>query len=93
MTAAILALALLGAQVPPAATSAIPPATVPAAAPAKVAADDEDKIVCKKQETTGSRFATRICHTKAQWVQIEKDSRDMLSDQQSQSYRNPSNGH
>jgi invasion protein IalB len=93
MMIAILAAVLLDAQ--PAAATAAPsatPASAPAATPAK-AADDDDKVICKSQKVTGSRFSTRICHTKHEWAQIEKDSRDELMDQQSQSFRNPSNGH
>jgi cytochrome c5 len=93
MIIAILAAVLLDAQ--PAAATVAPsttPASAAAATPAK-AVDDEDKVVCKSQQVTGSRFSTRICHTKHEWAQIEKDSRDELMDQQSQSFRNPSNGH
>ncbi len=91
MIAAILAAALLDAQPAPAAAAT---SAMPAAAPNKaVEVADEDKVVCKSQQVTGTRFSSRTCHTKRDWAQIEKDARDALADQQSQSYRNPSNGH
>jgi hypothetical protein len=31
--------------------------------------DSEDKI-CKRQAKTGTRFASKICYTKAQWEEI-----------------------
>jgi hypothetical protein len=95
MIVAILAAVLLDGQ--PAGAVVAPSATetsAVAAKPAKgVATADDDKIVCKSQQVTGTRFSTRVCHTKHEWAQIEQDSRDELMDQQSQSYRNPSNGH
>jgi hypothetical protein len=95
MIIALLAAVLLDAQ--PAGATVAPSATAssaPAATPAKaVAADDDDKVVCKSQQVTGTRFSSRVCHSKRDWAQIEKDARDELMDQQSQSYRNPSNGH
>jgi len=46
----------------------------PAAAPAKTAApatsnpaDDQDKVICKNQPITGSRFVKRICMTRSEW--------------------------
>jgi hypothetical protein len=93
MIVAIIAAALMDAQ--PAAAVVAPSATpASAAAPPKaVAAADDDKVICKSEQVTGTRFSTRVCHTKHDWAQIEKDSRDELMDQQSQSYRNPTNGH
>jgi len=95
MIVAVLAAVLLDAQ--PAGAIVAPsgaPASAPASAPAKVGeSNDDDKVVCKSLDVTGSRFKTRVCHTKQQWAQIEKDSRDELMNQQSQSFRNPTNGH
>jgi hypothetical protein len=95
MIVAILAAVLLDAQPAGAVVSPPPPLdSATAAGSAKTAAvADDDKIVCKSEQVTGTRFSTRVCHTKHEWAQIEKDSRDELMDQQSQSYRNPSNGH
>jgi hypothetical protein len=93
MIVAMIAAVLMDAQ--PAAAVVAPSSTpASATAPPKAAeAADDDKVVCKSQQVTGTRFSTRICHTKHDWAQIEKDSRDELMDQQSQSFRNPTNGH
>lgn len=26
-----------------------------------------DKLICRSEETTGSRFSKKVCHTKAEW--------------------------
>ena len=31
---------------------------------------DPDALVCKNQKKTGTRFATKICHTRKQWEEI-----------------------
>jgi len=95
MIIAILAAVMLDAQ-PAGATAA--PSAAPVSAPAATSAratvtGDDEKVVCKSEQVTGTRFASHVCHTKHEWDQIEKDSQDELANQQSQSYRNPSNGH
>ena len=55
--------------------------TQPAAAPATTEkqADDLNKLVCEKQESTGSRLAKkRICLTKAQWAERRLQDRQEL---------------
>lgn len=47
-----------------------------------VAADTDlpakERLICKRQQSTGTRFATRICKTPAQWEAIsEQHRRDM----------------
>lgn len=37
----------------------------------KKAADPKD-VVCKRDIPTGTRFATRICHTREEWAEIEE---------------------
>lgn len=56
-----------------------PQVTAPAkAAPASVAtasskpAKDPNRIVCRTEEVTGSRFTQRICQTQAQWDNSEE---------------------
>jgi hypothetical protein len=42
-------------------------------------ADDLNKVVCEKQESTGSRLAkTRVCLTKAQWAERRLQDRQEL---------------
>jgi invasion protein IalB len=87
--AAALALALAGCATP--APSESPAAT--AAAPARPAASetvaansgDLDRVVCKLNETTGSRLpASRVCHTQREWMQMSQDARQATEKMQSQ---------
>jgi hypothetical protein len=59
---------------------------VPAAeAPAK------EKKICRREESTGSIMAQRICHTKGEWVQIDA-ANQKSADQFSNARRNSSGG-
>ena len=41
----------------------------------------DNKVICKSQATTGSRFPTRACHTNKQWADIREQSiRDMAEE-------------
>lgn len=35
-------------------------------------------VICKDTEVTGSLFSTRVCHTKAQWDEIRRQSQEDL---------------
>lgn len=74
MTAFILA-ALLAASEPSAAASAAQ--TAPAAQPAK---KDADKMVCRWDDSYGSRVKTRTCKTKAQWEADEANAQRFIRD-------------
>lgn len=56
-----------------AALLAVAPAVSYAAAPEKASADkpDTEKKVCKREVATGSIMSRRVCHTKAEWDQLE----------------------
>lgn len=58
------------------------PAQVAAAsapsADAVQAANDPDKKICKRVETTGSRLPTTECHTLEEWGIINKQGEDAL---------------
>ena len=45
-------------------------ATASAAQPSKAAA--EEKKVCKRLETSGTRMAERVCLTKDEWKRVEQ---------------------
>ena len=45
-------------------------ATASAAQPSKAAA--EEKKVCKRLETSGTRMAERVCLTKEEWKKVEQ---------------------
>ncbi|MBA4010342.1 MAG: hypothetical protein C0481_00620 [Phenylobacterium sp.] len=63
------------APVPPAAT----PAPVIPPAPAK-AAPKEEKVVCKYEAETGSRFSKKVCLTPSQMKIRRDEARKALSD-------------
>ncbi len=68
------ALALLALDSAPAAA---PPTDVKPAIVTGHKADDIsdlDKVVCKSQELTGSRFTKRVCMTKAQWGEQQRQT-------------------
>ncbi len=56
-----------------AALLAVAPAASQAAAPGKATADkpDAEKKICKREVATGSIMSRRICHTRAEWDQLE----------------------
>ena len=62
------------------------PEPVAAAAPAttQLAANgqpvaDPNQIVCKHDEVTGSRLSgSKVCHTRAEWVQLKIDGYDQM---------------
>lgn len=41
-------------------------------------AADADKVVCKYQQRTGTKFPKKICLTKAQWAQMAEETRSLL---------------
>jgi 3-oxoacyl-ACP reductase-like protein len=72
------------------APSAPPTQAAPPAAPAPktekrtVNNADLDKVVCEKQDKTGSRLGARkICMTVAQWLEFRRDEQDQLQHLQS----------
>jgi len=34
----------------------------------------ENKVLCKSQASTGSRFQTRVCHTNKEWADMREQS-------------------
>ena len=50
-------------------------APAPAAAPV-AAKPEKEKKICRREETTGSVMLTRVCHTKEEWVAIDKANQD-----------------
>ena len=57
-------------------TTAAPPAP-PAATPAKTARLDPDETICRRQVTTGSRFAQSRCQTRRQWRKSSEAQADL----------------
>ncbi len=52
------------------------------AAPAKSSKVSADTMICKSIASTGTRFMTRDCRTKAEWDQLAGDSRQLTTDAQ-----------
>jgi hypothetical protein len=58
------------------------------AAPAKAPnAKDPDKVVCRTEAITGSRFLQRVCHTQAEWDEMHREAELM----QRESNQRPAN--
>ena len=69
------ALALLALDAGPATTSestTVKPAVVEGASSKTTAADDPDRVICKNEALTGSRFSKRVCMTHAAWDEQQK---------------------
>lgn len=47
------------------------PAATPIAAQDEKAADDDDKIICRRETVIGTKFKKRICGTRKQWATLE----------------------
>ena len=49
-------------------------------------AHDENEVVCKREDVTGSRLGGRkVCHTRLEWEQMTEDARRALDNRQSDS--------
>lgn len=54
-------------------------ASLPAAAQETARADDPEKLICKTVTEIGSRLAQkRVCRTKQQWAEDERQSRSVV---------------
>lgn len=42
---------------------------------------DPAQRVCRSIESTGSRFTKSVCHTRAEWVQIDRADGDSASEE------------
>lgn len=68
------------------------PATEPAAsssgdaAPTPVAqaepADSPDEVVCRREQVTGSRMVTSVCHTRREWARLAEEANELMRDVQ-----------
>lgn len=58
---------------------AAPPASTPAPEPAKAAAKEE-KVICKYEAETGSRFSKKVCMTPSQMKARRDEARKAVSD-------------
>jgi hypothetical protein len=74
--------------------AAAPATSNPTPAPNAQPADDQDKVVCRREQMPGTRIGgKRICLTQREWDQIARDSRETLRETQDKSLRsNPTSG-
>jgi len=77
----LAAAALLAASEPAAQSEPAANATPAAAPPAKPA---KDKMVCKEEPVTGTRFGKRVCRTESEWRQLRQDAQNDTSRMQNQ---------
>ncbi|MEO6338942.1 MAG: hypothetical protein ABIO39_02790 [Caulobacteraceae bacterium] len=68
--------AAVAATTPANAPTTVSPATVTAQ---KNAAKDPNEMICRNEETLGSRMTKRVCATRAHWEEHETNSKDTLS--------------
>lgn len=68
------ALSLLALDAGAATTPPTPVAPATVKAPPKVSDDDPDKVICRREQITGDRFYTRVCMTKSQWDDQQKNT-------------------
>lgn len=45
---------------------------------ASAEAEDSEKLICRREQPTGSRITERVCMTAADWDRIEQQSQEML---------------
>lgn len=55
------------------ATGALVGAALPASATGS--SDSEDRMICKKQKKTGTRFVTKICRPASEWEEMAEQNR------------------
>ncbi len=77
----LLASAALLAAGEPAAAQAAQTST---AAPPATAKPQKEKMVCKEEPVTGTRFGKRVCRTEAEWRQMRQDAQNDTSRMQVQ---------
>ena len=60
--------------------------------PAPRPADDPDKVVCRSEEVTGSRFKRRVCHTRSEWDQMTAKADDAMRQINERAFGGPTGG-
>ncbi|GAA0662453.1 hypothetical protein FHT00_003341 [Sphingomonas insulae] len=53
------------------AAAAVITIAIPGVAPAQDTKPEKQKQVCRQTNPTGSRFKVRVCHTEAEWAEID----------------------
>lgn len=72
---------------------AIPPAAAPTQAAPTAKADPLDRIVCRAEETSGSRLKRhKVCATVREWQEQRDDNREAVDMYQRKGYSIPHSG-
>lgn len=69
----------------PAAPATPPPAPAKPAAANADNGSDPDKIVCRREPVTGSRFIKRVCMTQAKWDELSRKTQEFLQQEEERS--------
>ncbi len=79
MLALVLAAAIAGGAAPDPATSGSPNVVAPVHVGGDKAgqADDPNKVICRREEVTGSHFERRVCMTRAAWQRQTEEAQRM----------------
>lgn len=85
MTPVIFGVALSLVALDSSPATAPPAGAPPAAKPAATsnAGDPQDRVVCRRQAVTGSRFEQRVCMTQGQWDERARQAQQFI-DQENQ---------
>lgn len=72
--------------VAPMASGQAGPTLSASAAPTETAQPQEspEDVICRTERVTGSRFIRRVCHTRAEWKQMELAAAEAMRDIESQ---------
>ena len=71
----IVSVLLISLASPAMAQTSIPPMPV-----GEEPGDLQNKMVCKSEASTGSRFQTRTCHTNREWSEIREQNMRVMSE-------------
>ena len=78
MLALVLAAAVaISSAPPPSPVAGATNDTAPVTSPAPGSKDDPNKVICRNEEVTGSRFLRRVCLTRAAWDKQSADAQRM----------------
>lgn len=84
MIAILFSLALVVAQdEQPPPTQAAPETPAAARTSLQQAQENPDRVVCRRETTTGTRFVKRTCRTVAEWEEITDQSQQSFREVQS----------
>jgi len=54
--------------------------------------EDSEKIICKSERFVGSNMSTRICKTRAEWIDGKRKAIEALDHERDKNQHKPNNG-